>query len=198
MKKLKHLMIGILICIMLTGCGSSSSTDDIQNISVDENAENAKKIDNHLISDYNIFELTSDNLKNGKWDDIISNTDKGQNHSPQLSWEPVEGASEYMIYMVDTSMQYWIHWKSCGITETTLAEGWAEKVEYVGPYPPTGGTHTYEIYVIALKKPIERMKGSLNGQNMKFESFIAAADTDIDGNTGNIAGAAHISGTFTN
>ena len=137
-------------------------------------------------------------FKDGKWDDVISKTDKGENHSPALSWEPVEGATTYIIYMVDTSMQYWIHWKSEGVTETNLPEGWAPESDYVGPYPPPGGTHTYEIYVVALKKPLERMKGGLNGQNMKFESFIDDADVDADGNSGNIAACAHLSGEFTN
>lgn len=191
MKKTLILPI-ILTTLLITGCGQNANVADNANATAE-----AVAVDNSLISSYNLFTVTSDNLKNGQWDEIIASTDEGENHSPQLSWEPVEGATSYMVYMVDTSMLNWIHWKSCDITETTLPEGWADKSEYVGPWPPEGGSHTYEIYVLALKNPVERMKGSLNSQNPKFDAFIASADTDANGNTGNIAGAAHIVGTYT-
>lgn len=194
MKKLLLVSI-ILTTILAAGCGQNA---DVAGSADANEASAVAEVDNSLISNYNIFTITSDNLKNGQWDDVISSTDKGENHSPQLSWEPVEGATSYMVYMVDTSMVNWIHWKSSDITETTLPEGWADKSEYVGPWPPEGGSHTYEIYVLALKNPVERMKGSLNSQNQKFDSFIESADTDANGNTGNIVGAAHIVGTFTN
>lgn len=196
-------IIFLIVCSVLCGCNSSNSgateptKQTIPEAKVAEEAADVE-IDNSLITNYNIFELTSENLNNGKWDDIISYTDKGENKSPQLSWEPIEGASSYVVYMVDTSMQYWIHWKSEDVTETNLSLGYAGETEYIGPYPPEGGTHTYEIYVIALKNSAERVKGGLNGQNPKFTSFVESLDTDADGNAGNIVGAAHISGTFTN
>ena len=215
MKKAIVISVISIACFVMTACGQNSSgsvndssdaanvSSDAVNVSSDVVADisdtaDTAAIDNSLISNYNLFEVTSDNLHNGKWDDVISYTDKGSNVSPSLSWEPVEGASSYMVYMVDTSMDKWIHWKSSDITETYLPEGWASTTEYMGPYPPAGGTHTYEIYVIALKNPIERMKGALNSQNPKFDTFIEAADTDVNGNTGNIVGAAHLVGTFTN
>ena len=73
------------------------------------------------------FELTSTDLVNGVWADIIS-YDRGNNVSPELSWEAVEGAAEYIIYMVDMNTPDMIfcgnlHWKSCGITVTELPEG---------------------------------------------------------------------------
>ena len=211
MKKYKVLSTVLLVSLVMAGCGSSNansgaaaSTDKAETATAEEavkeetKAEETTEIDNSLISNYDLFEVTSANLNGGKWDDIVSYTDKGSNHSPELSWESVDGASSYVVYMVDTSMVYWVHWKSEGITETSLPEGWASETEYIGPYPPEGGTHTYEIYVIALKNPVERVKGSLNGQNPKFESFLGDLDTDADGNTGNVVGAGHIVGTFTN
>lgn len=181
-KNLKILLVVVIGCFLL---GLSACSKKVE-------------IDNSLISNYNIFDVKSDNLHNGKWDDVISYTDKGENHSPQLSWEEVEGASSYAIYMVDTSVEYWIHWKEIDIKDTNLPEGFSDKTEYVGPYPPSGGTHTYEVYVIALKNPVDRMKGGLNSLNPKFTTFIDCLDTDIDGNTGNILGAGHLVGTFTN
>lgn len=153
--------------------------------------------DDPIIAPYAHFEVSSSNINDGKWDDVISNTSVGENKSPALSWEPVEGATRYVIYMVDTTVQNWIHWKSEDVTETELAEGWASSGDYVGPYPPEGGTHTYEVYVIALKNPVERVKGGLDGQNARFASFIEALDTDADGNTGNIAACGHLAATFT-
>lgn len=184
----------------ISKANDKESVIETTEVATDVETEKSKdiEIDNSLISNYDIFEVTSDNLHDGKWDDIISYTNKGENKSPQLSWEPVDGASSYAIYMVDTSMQYWIHWKASDVKETVLPLGHAKEMEYIGPYPPETGTHTYEIYVIALKNSVERLKGGLNGQNQKFTTFIDALDTDAEGNTGNIVGAAHLVGTFTN
>ncbi|MCQ2749583.1 MAG: phosphatidylethanolamine-binding protein [Clostridia bacterium] len=152
---------------------------------------------NNIATMYDSFELTSESLVKGKWDNEISNTDKGKNVSPDLKWEPVEGAKCYVIYMVDSDMQYFMHWKADGVTETSLSKGWATK-DYVGPYPPKGGKHTYDIYVFALKNDIPRLKGAFNSQNQKFPSFIEAIDTDVDGNTGNVISCGYLSGTFKN
>ena len=108
-----------------------------------------------FLEGYEKFELTSTDLVNGVWADIISNA-RGNNSSPELSWEPVEGASEYIIYMVDMNSPdlitcTFLHWKSCGITVTELPEGWAPETDYFGPSPESGVTHIYEIYVVALK-----------------------------------------------
>lgn len=214
--------IGILLlimftCILVLGCytngGMNGPEKTSENVNIsDTNKGDATKeklvaeagqngdsdTDNSLISSYHVFDIQSENLKDGKWDDVISNTDKGENRSPQLSWEPAEDASSYAIYMVDSSAQYWMHWKSSDIHETNLTEGYADTKEYIGPYPPEGSTHTYEIYVFALKNPVERLKGGFNSQNPKFPAFVEALDTDEDGLPGNILGVAHISGEFSN
>ena len=56
----------------------------------------------------------------------------------------------------------------------------------------------YDVYVIALKNPVERLKGSVNSQTLKMQEFIDSTDTDADGNTGNIVAIGHLSGDFTN
>ena len=131
---------------------------------------------------YDTFEVSSTDLTDGIWDDVISNTDIGENKSPQLKWEPVEGAAVYAVYMFDTNTNGYLHWKSGGITETTLPEGWASPLDYNGPHIGHGYTHNFDIYVIALKAPVERLKGTVNGQNKKLGEFITELDTDIDGN----------------
>ena len=151
---------------------------------------------NAFIDDYASFEVTSTSLNNGVWDDVISNTDKGLNKSPQLSWSAVDGASLYVIIMDDPSAWHFLHWKSDNVTETSLDEGWASKSEYVGPYPPSGATRTYEVYVVALKAPVERVKGAFGSSNQKFEENFKALDTDAEGNSGNIIAVGRISGTF--
>lgn len=185
MKKLISSIITFIMIFLMIGCTGSANTSNV----VESES---------LVSKYPSFAVTSTNLNKGKWDKVISYTDKGDNKSPELTWDAVEGADSYAIYMVDTSAQYWIHWKSFEVTETSLPEGWAPSTDYIGPYPPEGGTHTYEIYIIALKNPVERMKGGFNSQNPKFPEFLDALDTDIDGNAGNIISCGHISGTFKN
>ena len=151
---------------------------------------------NAFIDDYASFEVTSTSLNNGVWNDIISNTDKGENKSPQLEWSAVDGAGLYVIIMDDPTSWDFMHWKSDNVTETSLDEGWADKSEYVGPYPPSGATRTYEVYVVALKAPVERIKGAFGTSNPKFEENFKALDTDAEGNSGNIIAVGRISGTF--
>ena len=148
------------------------------------------------------FEVTSTDLVDGVWADVISSTSRGNNVSPALKWEAVDGASEYIIYMIDMNTTEAIacgslHWKSGGITVTELPQGWAPSIDFAGPRPPAGVTHIYEIYVVALKEPVDRLKGSVRAVNPKFESFINELDTDSEGNTGNILAYGKISGTYT-
>ena len=173
---------------------AEAKTEDTEESVEDDGAFRA---DNSFVEEYESFAVTSESLHDGVWDDVISNTASGSNRSPQLSWEPVEGAQQYIIYMSDLGAWNWIHWKSGEVTETDLPEGWAPGSDYKGPYPPAGATHTYEVYVIAIRKPVERVKGGLDSQNPRFEENFRAADTDAEGNTGNIIGVGHISGTFT-
>ena len=149
-----------------------------------------------LLAGLEKFEVTSTDLVDGVWSDVISNTDAGQNLSPALSWEPVDGAALYVIYMVDRDAGFWIHWKSNDVTETTLPQGWVAD-EYVGPYPPEGSEHTYDIYVIALRAPLESLTGRLDNSSPNFPDLIWGTDTDADGNSGNIIAYGQLSGTFT-
>lgn len=142
------------------------------------------------------FELSSNDLQDGAWDPIISSVDDGQNLSPQLSWEPVPEAACYVIYMVDTSAGNWLHWKSNGVTETNLPQGWASEEEYVGPYPP-GGTHSYDIYVFALKQPVERAQGAFNTRNSIFYNNAMKLDSVEEGSSGNIISYGYLPGTYT-
>ena len=153
--------------------------------------------DDGFLPEYETFELTSDDLNDGVWDEEIAATMTGENVSPELSWEPVDGAQSYVIYMVDTSAYFWIHWKADGVTETDLPQGWAEGATYAGPCPPPASTHTYDIYVVALRNDIDRARGTVRTQNPNFAQFIRGLDTDVDGNMGNIISYGYLSGEYT-
>ncbi len=93
--------------------------------------------------------VNSDDLNNGVWDSSITNTPEGQDLSPQLSFDKVEGASYYVIYMVDESANNWVHWYA-EVSGPDLDHG-SNAGKYIGPYPPEGsGDHTYAVYVYAL------------------------------------------------
>lgn len=155
-----------------------------------ETTTESKELD---LSKLSTFEMSSDDLHDGVWDTVITNTKNGGNRSPQLSWKPVDGASCYAIFMVDTSASNWIHWKSVTDSETELPAGWATSSEYKGPYPPSG-THDYEIFVLALKQKPERIKGSFDSSNPRLLEFAK----EIDGeNEDNIISYGHLTGTYT-
>lgn len=139
--------------------------------------------------------LTSEDLHDGVWDADITKTSNGSNRSPQLAWKPVAGASCYAVYMVDTTANYWLHWKSLNISETSLAAGAASGTEYVGPYPPSG-THEYEIRVYALKEAAEENQSRFDSGNSKFEQVIAGLDQNSSG-AGNVLAYGTLSGTYT-
>ena len=147
-------------------------------------------------TDVPVIEITSADLHDGVWDSVITNTKNGLNVSPQLSFEPVDGAESYMIYMVDNTATYWLHWISNNVTETDLEQGWAGQDEYVGPYPPDG-THEYEIYVIALKQPVSEVYGQFDKANIFFEDNKYNCNKTDDGQPGNILAIGRLVGTYT-
>ena len=210
MKKTK--IVAAVLCASMLAGSAGCSADNTQSTVVSETqiettaevteetaAPEAKAVDSGVdyLEGFTKFELTSTDLENGVWADAISNTNKGTNASPELKWEAVDGAAEYVIYMVDMNTNGFIHWKSIGITDTEIPSGWAPSSDYIGPWPAPGDTHIYDVYVVALKEPVERLKGGLNGSNPKFEEFITGLDTDSEGNTGNILAYGKISGSFT-
>ena len=198
--KILALITATALLTSVTGCQDKTSGTTIED-TFQSATESVNPLTDNMCGGYldglPTFEVTSKDLTDGVWDDIISNTDIGENKSPQLSWKPVEGASEYAIYMFDTNTNGYLHWKSGGITETELSQGWASPLDYNGPHIGHGYTHNFDIYVIALKAPVERLKGTVNGQNKKLGEFITELDTDIDGNKGNIISYGKISGLYT-
>ena len=142
------------------------------------------------------FEVASPNVTDGKWDVKITNTKYGENISPELSWEEVEGATNYVIIMLDGS---WLH-MDVYTTETHLSEGAFGKGErgaqYVGPYPPSG-THTYSIFVFALKGEMSKEDFFFDAGNNSTDKIFKGLDEDKDGNTGNVIAYGRLDGNYT-
>lgn len=202
-RKLLALLVSGAVILSFAGCSSnngSSVSDSSASETTSAPAQTTLVPDNsndEFVSGYPAFAVTSNSLTGNFWSDITSNTTRGKNASPDLSWEPVEGASCYAIYMVDLSTHYFLHWVQGDIKETSLPQGFAGSKYYIGMYPPAGDTHVYNVYVFALKNPVERVKGSVNAISPKFPDFIKALDTDKDGNTGNIISVGKVSAKFT-
>ena len=197
------LAFGIAACARETAPSTAASENtEVTTTSLAE--EPVDNSDDIFVSAYPAFMVTSESLDGKYWiDDCVF---QGGNASPQLSWEPVEGATTYVIYMVDLTAANIIHWKKDSITETNLPQGWAtsafsqgetSKADYVGPNPPSGSTNQYNIYVFALKAPVERVKGSIGTQALKLQDFMDSLDTDAEGNTGNIVAVGRVVGYYT-
>ena len=184
--------------ILQSGCSNtisstSASSDDSLPIVTETGGNPIGK----YLNGYNTFEITSTDLKDGVWDDSVSKTHIGENASPELSWSPVDGAKAYVIYMVDDNTNGFLHWRSNNVTETDLPHGWASAIEYAGPHIGHGYTHIFNIYVIAVKEPVEKLSGAVNSVNPNLDEFIQSVDKTADGSTGNIIAYGVISGTFT-
>ena len=143
------------------------------------------------------FNVSSSNLVNGIWDDKISNTAVGENTSPELTWDAVSGAAQYVVIMIDDS---WLH-MDVFTTETSLAEGAIGRgvrgEQYVGPYPPKGSTHTYSVFVFALKDEMGKVPLAFDGSGNSISKIFDGLDTDVNGNSGNVLAYGRLDGNFT-
>lgn len=147
--------------------------------------------------------VSSESLSGERWDISITNTSGGENLSPQLSFDPVDGAAYYVIYMVDESAGNWVHWYA-EVSETSLDEG-ENPGQYIGPYPPEGsGDHLYTIYVYAMAG---EPGAHFDGEYPVFDETWFAGDmlwtylNILDGNKspvmyGNVIGYGYISGKY--
>lgn len=154
----------------------------------------------HMISfeDLPTFNVSSSSLVNGIWDNRISNTGNGENISPELTWDAVSGASQYVVIMIDDS---WLH-MDVFTTDTSLAEGAVGRgsrgEQYVGPYPPKGSTHTYSVFVFALKNEAGKVPLLFDSGSNSINKIYDGLNTDVDGNSGNVLAYGRLDGSFTN
>ena len=98
--------------------------------------------------------------------------------------------------MLDPSAGNWLHWRAHGIIQNHLDDGADIAVnEYIGPYPPSG-THTYTVYVFALKAAADSYPGLFDSRNGGVEGIVAGLDK-AGGRNGNIIAQGSLSGTYT-
>ena len=184
--------------LLLSGCssfGASSATHNEKAVYVSQDSgetdtEDISVSENTVLSFPELKGLSSSELKNGVWDASISATSKGENKNPGLSWEPVEGASEYVVYMVDTTTANLIQLRTSGIKKPYLEKGSLNSREYKG-ISPAKGVHTYEVYVYAMKSDPGNLPGIMFMANLDF----AAVEKKLD-NAGTILAKGRLSGTF--
>ncbi|MBP5555412.1 MAG: hypothetical protein J6X94_11155 [Lachnospiraceae bacterium] len=141
-------------------------------------------------ADYYQFEITSEDLHGMYWDVKISH-DKGDDLSPQLSWNPIEGATCYAVYMIDPDGNNWIHMKTL-TTETNLETGAVE--DYIGPYPPSG-SHRYFVYVFALREEKKPPK-ALNAPSSGIDEITSILNTGSDSDIGNVIAWGGVAGMY--
>ena len=202
MKKTLALIICGALMLSIAGCSTTAesaviSDSEAQNVAETETeAAIPDNSDDKFVSAYPAFTVTSESLDGTRWIDACGFN--GGNTSPQLSWEPVEGATVYVIYMVDIDTKYNVlHWESADVTDTNLPQGWASSQEYYGPLPDSGVKHQYNVYVFALKAPVEFVKSGVPSMAVKLQEYMDALDTDAEGNTGNIVAVGRIIGYYT-
>lgn len=216
------LVISIAACTLLSGCGGNSSSSDTAENSSSEIAETtvaettvAETTETEpateeatepttaapdFLSDIPTFDVTSESLGE-EWDESMSNTDLGENKSPQLSWSEVEGATVYAAYLIDESAHNFLHMKQGGIETTSLAAGEVSTEEtdngrYIGPYPPSG-THEYVAYVFALSEAPERYIGTVDYSGKSAAEIAEKLDLKPNGESGNVLAYGRLSGNYT-
>ena len=140
-----------------------------------------------------VFEVTTTSIENGEWKRETGL--KEGNNSPALSWEPVEGATKYAVFMIDTSTTNWLSWYVI-VDKTTLDEGeFTDQSVYVGPYPP--GTHTYEVYVLALADEPKPYSFPMDASGGDINAKANLLNIKADGTAGNVIAYGTIKAPYT-
>ena len=140
-----------------------------------------------------IFEVTTTSIMEGEWKRDCGL--KEGNLSPELTWQPVEGATKYAVIMLDVSTNNWLSWYV--ITDKThLDEGeYTDQSVYVGPYPAE--THTYELYVVALKGDPQELNFPIDTSGGDIHQKMDFLNTASDGSTGNVIAYGNITAPYT-
>jgi phosphatidylethanolamine-binding protein (PEBP) family uncharacterized protein len=183
----------VILAVFAAGCGSAAAeTEAKQSAAVmQESSSTVPASSEPAVLSLN---LSSDDLSDGVWNSVIASNGSGQNLSPELSFDAVEGAEEYAVVMIDPDGNNWLHWIASGIKSTHLSQG-ENPGSYQGPYPPSG-THTYEVTVYALKAAPDALPGTFDAAGNSPEDLFAGMDT-AGGSRGNVIVSETISGTYT-
>lgn len=183
----------VILAVFAAGCGSAAAeTEAKQSAAV--MPESSSTVPASSEPAVLFLNLSSDDLSDGVWNSVIASNGSGQNLSPELSFDAVEGAEEYAVVMIDPDGNNWLHWIASGIKRTHLSQG-ENPGSYQGPYPPSG-THMYEVTVYALKAAPDALPGTFDAAGNSPEDLFAGMDT-AGGSRGNVIVSETISGTYT-
>lgn len=183
----------VILAVFAAGCGSAAAETEVKQSAavMPESSSTVPASSEPAVLSLN---LSSDDLSDGVWNSVIASNGSGQNLSPELSFDAVEGAEEYAVVMIDPDGNNWLHWIASGIKSTHLSQG-ENPGSYQGPYPPSG-THTYEVTVYALKAAPDALPGTFDAAGNSPEDLLAGMDT-AGGSRGNVIVSETISGTYT-
>ena len=194
MKKQSYILVILLMITLLALTGCSKQMDTTNTTNSQDTAIVSK-----LYAKTEHFRVTSDSindegvLKTGCT--FFKAAPKGDNLSPELSWDMVKDASCYAIYMYDADALNFLHWRLADITDTSINEGAiTSDTMYIGPFPPEG-THHYQIVVYALRHAPKFYAGEL-----KKQADIEEIEDNlniVDGEMNNVVGVGVIQCTVT-
>lgn len=189
---------GDLYLVLETEHGSAKinlKTDAVQVTELEYDEAVGKEVDRSKVymDSLPVFTVTTTSIENGEWKQSCGL--KEGNLSPELSWEPVEGAAKYAVIMLDTTTTNWLSWYV--ITDKThLDEGeYTDQSVYVGPYPAE--THTYELYVVALKDDPQDLSFRIDDTGGDIHQKLDFLNTAADGSTGNVIAYGNITAPYT-
>ena len=175
----------LAIALALSGCAENHREFEDSALDVPQIAVSSDSIDE------------AGNLLTETAADKNPNDPMGNNESPQLTWDAVDGAAYYAVCMFDEDAN-WLHWLVLDLEETGLEQGaFTSPGEYVGPYPPANsGQHHYRIEVFALKQATDNVILKLDAQQ-SYSEIVRYLNRSGNGES-NILARGHIVGTFEN
>ena len=159
----------------------------------DEAINGGAASDTLYIEELKTFNVSTISLEGDMWKKECGS--RHGNVSPELSWEAVDGATGYAVFMLDKDASNWLH--MCVMTDRNgLKEGEYDGKEagYVGPYPPE--KHEYDVYVIALKDMNETLVYNMDSTGTDISDKLNKLNISQNGETGNVISYGMIRGFY--
>ena len=178
------------------GEGEMILTADATHISdreYDEAINGGAPSDTLYMEELQTFDVSTTSLDGDTWKKECGS--RHGNVSPEISWQAVDGAGKYVVFMLDKDASNWLH--MCVITDKNgLKEGEYDGKEagYVGPYPPE--KHEYDVYVIALKEENGSIAYNMDSTGTDISEKLNKLNISQSGDTGNVISYGMIKGFY--
>lgn len=189
------IMSAILVLAILSGAGAFGivQADSMTSYIYKSKYGGYEKTHEQFLSGASM-NITSDSLTDGIWDEDIAE------RAPQLSFEPVDGAAYYVIYMVDESSNNRLLWYAPHVDDAEVPEGAGE---YQGPdLTEDYAEHNLTIYVYALQSEpgrsidLEFGDSSLSGDLLYYDILNVIDGTSSPAMYGNVTAYGYITGVY--